>query len=90
VSTTSETPIGLAPLRTVPVYNPPTSTSEYEHPIPQYQPAHATDFGGLTAADLQDYSNYIKSLNERATPPATGLAELYDAYYRATGRRLGE
>jgi len=92
VSTTTETPVGLPPLRTVDVYTPPTQTSDYANPIPQYQPAHTTDYGGLTAQDLQDYSNYIKSLNTQQTPtqaPATGLADLYEAYYRATGRRLG-
>jgi len=90
VSTATETPIGLSPLRTVDVYQPPTTTSDYSNPIPQYQPAHTTDFGGLTAADLADYSAYIKSLNTPAQAPASGLADLYEAYYRATGRRLGE
>ena len=92
VSTTSETPIGLAPLRTVDVYTHPTQTSDYSNPIPQYQPAHTVDYGGLTAADLQDYSDYIKAMNaqQQAPAPASGLGDLYEAYYRATGRRLGE
>ena len=90
VATATETPIGLSPLRTAPVYQPPTTTGEYEHPIPQYQPAQATDFGGLTLADLYDYGNYIKATKAPPAPQASGLADLYDAYYRATGRRLGE
>lgn len=90
VATAEQTPIGTAPFRTAPVYKAPTTTGEYENPIPQYQPAQATDFGGLTLADLHDYSNYIKSLERPAPIQATGLADLYDAYYRATGRRLGE
>lgn len=90
VATAEQTPVGTAPFRTNPVYKMPTTTAEYEHPIPQYQPAQATDFGGLTAADLQDYSNYIKSLNTQPQAPVSGLADLYEAYYRATGRRLGE
>ena len=90
VATAEQTPVGTAPFRTAPVYKAPTTTGEYENPIPQYQPAQATDFGGLTIADLHDYSNYIKSLQTQAPAPVSGLADLYDAYYRATGRRLGE
>lgn len=90
VATAEQTPIGTAPFRATPVYTPPTTTGEYEHPIPQYQPAQATDFGGLNIQDLHDYSNYIKSLNTPAQQPVSGLSDLYEAYYRATGRRLGE
>jgi len=91
VATAEHTPIGTNPFRPAPVYTPPTTTSGYEHPIPQYQPAQATDFGGLTMADLEDYSSYIKSLNTPAQQqPIRGLGDLYEAYYRATGRRLGE
>ena len=90
VATAEQTPIGTAPYRSTPVYTPPTSTSDYAHPIPQYEPAQATNFGGLTMADLNDYSNYIKSLKAPEAPQSNGLADLYEAYYRATGRRLGE
>ena len=57
VATAEQTPIGTAPYRSTPVYTPPTSTSDYANPIPQYEPAQATNFGGLTMADLNDYSN---------------------------------
>ena len=90
VATAEQTPIGTAPYRSTPVYTPPTSTSDYANPIPQYEPAQATNFGGLTLSDLQDYSNYIKSLKVPEVPQSNGLADLYEAYYRATGRRLGE
>lgn len=90
VATAEQTPVGTTPFRANPVYRTPTTTADYENPIPQYQPAQATDFGGLTLADLHDYSNYIKSLNTPAQQPVSGLADLYEAYYRATGRRLGE
>ena len=90
VATAEHTPIGVAPYRATPIYRPPTTTADYENPIPQYEPAQATDFGGLTMADLQRYSEYVRNLNTPTPAPIRGLGDLYEAYYNATGRRLGE
>jgi hypothetical protein len=79
------TPLGENPNRTQP-YTPPTQTSDYANPIPQYQPSRF-DFNPYAAAYQQQF-NSLPPVQAPQMPaqPASGLgalAQLYGMYNAA-------
>lgn len=75
------TPVGEAPSRTLGVYTPPTQTSQYANPIPQYQPSRF-DFNPYAAAYQQQFS----ANQPTQAPQVSGLgalAQLYGIYNAA-------
>ena len=50
------TPLGEGVARTMPMYTPPTQTSQYANPIPQYQPSRF-DFNPYAAAYQQQFNS---------------------------------
>ena len=83
------TPVGEAVARTMPMYTPPTQTSDYANPIPQYQPSRF-DFNPYAAAYQQQF-NSLPSMPTMQAPqmpaqPVSGLgqlAQLYSVYNAA-------
>jgi hypothetical protein len=72
------TPLGEDVARTMPMYTPPTQTSDYANPIPQYQPSRF-DFNPYAAA-------YQQQFNSMPAQPVSGLgalAQLYGMYNAA-------
>jgi hypothetical protein len=83
------TPLGESVARTMPMYTPPTQTSDYANPIPQYQPSRF-DFNPYAAAYQQQFSSppampAMQAL-QMPTQPVSGLgalAQLYGMYNAA-------
>jgi hypothetical protein len=80
------TPVGEVVTRTTPVYTPPTQTSQYANPIPQYQPSRF-DFNPYAAAYQQQF-NSMPPVQAPQMPaqPVSGLgalAQLYGMYNAA-------
>lgn len=80
------TPLGQNPTRTQGVYAPPTQTSDYANPIPQYQPSRF-DFNPYAAAYQQQFGQNMPSAQAPQAPQqASGLgalAQLYGMYNAA-------
>ena len=80
------TPVGEGVARTMPTYTPPTQTSDYANPIPQYQPSRF-EFNPYAAAYQQQF-NSMPSMQapQMPTQPVSGLgalAQLYGMYNAA-------
>jgi hypothetical protein len=80
------TPVGEDVARTMPMYTPPTQTSDYANPIPQYQPSRF-DFNPYAAAYQQQFNSLpaMQTL-QMPTQPVSGLgalAQLYGMYNAA-------
>ena len=83
------TPLGEGVARTMPMYTPPTQTSDYANPIPQYQPSRF-DFNPYAMAYQQQF-NSMPSMPTMQAPqmsaePVNGLgalAQLYGIYNAA-------
>jgi hypothetical protein len=80
------TPVGETPTRTLGVYTPPTQTSQYANPIPQYQPSRF-DFNPYAAAYQQQFNaNQPMQMPQAAPQQVSGLgalAQLYGLYNAA-------
>ena len=80
------TPVGGTPIRTMPVYTPPTQTTDYANPIPQYQPSRF-DFNPYAAAYQQQFNSMPPvQAPQMPTQPVSGLgalAQLYGMYNAA-------
>lgn len=80
------TPVGETPGRTLGVYTPPTQTSQYANPIPQYQP-NRFDFSPYAAAYQQQFNaNQPMQAPQMPAQPVSGLgalAQLYGMYNAA-------
>ena len=80
------TPLGEDVTRTVPTYTPPTQTTDYANPIPQYQPSRF-DFNPYAAAYQQQFNSMPPvQAPQMPTQPVSGLgalAQLYGMYNAA-------